>query len=193
MISRLHFSFSFILFIVLALLMFWMNYVVTPPMTAEDDGLFNYPDYIVENLSGIQLNHENAVQRVFSAKEMLHFLDEEITYLEDPYFISTEPKKPAMHVKARRAELSENGENIHLIENVTVLRGMDDDEDKITMVTSYLHLIPDEDIARTDQVVAITMKSATLDAVGLVLNNHTGFLSCCHESKSLRANSIVLF
>ena len=95
MISRLYFSFLFILIIVLALLMFWMNYVVVPPMIQQSSGLFDQPDYIIENLSGIQMNHEDTVERVFSAKKMLHYLDEEITYLEEPYFISTEPEKQA--------------------------------------------------------------------------------------------------
>ena len=174
--SHLPFSFPFILITVLALLMFWMNYVVVQPMTAQDDGLFNHPDYIVENLSGIQMNHESEIQHVFSAKKMLHYLDEEITYLEQPYFISIEPEKPVMRVSAGKAELLENGENIHLIENVTVLRGMDEDEDKITMVTSYLQLLPDDNIARTNKAVEIVTKNATMNAVGLELNNHTGVL-----------------
>ena len=163
--------------------MFWMNYVVVPPMIQQSSGLFDQPDYIIENLSGIQMNHEDTVERVFSAKKMLHYLDEEITYLEEPYFISTEPEKPVMQIKAGRAELLEYGENIHLTENVTVLRGVNDDEDKITMVTSYLHLVPGDNIARTNKAVAITTQNATMDAVGLELNNHTGVLKLLSRVK----------
>lgn len=183
--SHLSFSFPFILIAVLALLMFWMNYVVVSPMTAQDDGLFNHPDYILENLSGIQMDHESEIQHVFSAKKMLHYLDEEITYLEQPYFVSNEPEKPVMQVKAEKAELLKNGENIHLTENVTVSRGMDGDEDKITMVTSYLHLMPDDNIARTNKSVAIAMKNATMNAVGLELNNHTGVLQLLSKVRAV--------
>jgi lipopolysaccharide export system protein LptC len=183
--SHLPFSFPFILITVLALLMFWMNYIVVSPATAQDDGLFNHPDYIVENLSGIQMNYESEIQHVFSAKKMLHFLDEETTYLEQPYFVSNEPEKPVMQVTAERAELSENGENIHLNENVIVSRGMDGDEDKITMATSYLLLMPDDNIARTNKSVAIEMKNATMNAVGLELNNHTGVLQLLSEVEAV--------
>jgi len=174
--SHLTFSFPFILTAVLALLMFGLNYVVVPPTTAQNDALFNQPDYIVENLSGIQMNHESAIQHVFSAEKMLHYLDDDITYLERPYFISHEPEKPVMRLTAVQAELQKGGENIYLTENVTVLRGDDEDEDKITMVTSFLHLMPDDDIARTDKAVSIMMKNSTMNAVGLELDNSTGVL-----------------
>ena len=88
-----------------------------------------------------------------------------------------------MQIKAGRAELLEYGENIHLTENVTVLRGVNDDEDKITMVTSYLHLVPGDNIARTNKAVAITTQNATMDAVGLELNNHTGVLKLLSRVK----------
>lgn len=183
MISRLYFSFLFSLIIVLALLMFWVNYVVVSPLTLQDNGLFEQPDYIIENLSGIQMNHVDAVEHFFSAKKMLHYLDEKVTYLEQPYFISAEPGKPEMRIKAEKAELMENGENIHLTENVTVLRGVDGDEDKITMTTSYLHLVPGENIARTNKAVEITTKNTTMDAVGLELNNQTGVLQLLSRVK----------
>ena len=61
--------------------------------------------------------------------------------------INTESQKPVMRVKADKARLSGEGENVYLMGNVRVLRG--EDSDKITMKTSYLHLIPDENIAKT--------------------------------------------
>lgn len=183
MISRLYLIFLLILLMVLALLMFGLNNVIAPRMIPQNNSLFNQPDYIIENLSGIQKNHEEAVAHVFSAKKMLHYLDEEITYLEQPYFISNEPGKPVMRIKAGRAELLENGENIHLTDNVSVLRGVEHEEDKITLTTSYLHLIPNNNLAKTHKSVAITTKNATMDAVGLELNNQTGVLKLLSRVK----------
>ena len=181
----LSFSFPFILIAALALIMFGLNYVVVPPMTAQNDDLFNQPDYIVENLSGIQMNHESDIQHVFSAEKMLHYLDDEVTYLERPYFISNEPNKPVMRLTAGKAELQESGENIYLTGNVTVLRGGDEDEDKITMVTSFLHLMPDDNIARTNKAASIMMKNATMNAVGLQLNNNTGILQLLSKVRAV--------
>lgn len=175
MMSRFHLGFLLILITSAALLVFWMNYVVVPPMTAQNEDLFNHPDYIVENFSGLQMNHETSVEHFFSAKKMWHYVDEEISYVEQPYFTSTEPAKPVLRIEAGKAELLGNGKNVYLSDNVTASRGMDD-EDKIIMVTRFLHLIPDESIAKTDEAVTIKTQNATLDAVGLELNNRTGIL-----------------
>lgn len=183
--SRLSFSFPFIIIVVLASLLFGLNYVIVPPMTAQNDALFNQPDYIVENLSGIQMNHESAIQHVFSAEKMLHYLSDEITYLEGPYFISSEPGKPVMQLTSEKAELQESGANIYLTKDVTVLRGNDEDEDKITMVTSFLHLMPDDNIARTHKAVSIMMKNATMNAVGLELDNDTGILQLLSKVRAV--------
>ena len=115
----------------------------------------------------------------------MHYLDDEITYLERPYFISNEPNKPVMRLTAGKAELQESGENIYLTGNVTVLRGGDEDEDKITMVTSFLHLMPDDNIARTNKDASIMMKNATMNAVGLQLNNNTGILQLLSKVRAV--------
>jgi lipopolysaccharide export system protein LptC len=42
--------------------------------------------------------------------------------------------------------------------------------------TSYLHIIPDDNIAKTDQPVTITDANIVVDAIGLELNNETRIL-----------------
>lgn len=163
-----------VLLVLLALFTFWVTSAIVPTMTNLESGVHQEPDYIIENFSGVRTNHENTVQRVFSAKRLLHYLDGDVTYLENPYFINKESHKPVMRVKAAKARLSGNGENVYLIGDVTVLRG--EDSDKITMMTNYLHLIPDENIAKTDETVVFSRKNTTINAIGLELNNHTGIV-----------------
>jgi lipopolysaccharide export system protein LptC len=107
---------------------------------------------------------------------MLHYSDREATHLEQPYFTNIQPDKPIVQITADRAELLEEGKNIYLFGNVSVVRGEDVDKDKITMTTSFLHLVPDEDIARTDKAVTVVQKSSIINAVGMELNNRTGIL-----------------
>ncbi|MDP1557985.1 MAG: LPS export ABC transporter periplasmic protein LptC [Nitrosomonas sp.] len=183
MISRLHRSIPLILLILLASLTFWMTSAVVPPMIMQEDNLDRKPDYIIENLSGVRMDHDRAVQRTFSAKKMLHYLESDITHLEQPYFTNTEPKGPIMRVKAEKAEFTRNGEDIYLTGNVTILRGAD--KDKVTMLTSFLHLIPDENIAKTDQTVVIARKNTTVNAVGLELDNRTGVIQLLSQVRAI--------
>ncbi len=174
MFNHLRPSVLLVILVLLALLTFWVTNAVVPTTSKNGNGVNQNPDYIIENLSGIRANHESTVQRNFSAKKLLHYLDGDVTHMENPYFINTEIQKPVMRLKADKAQLLGEGENVYLMGNVRVLRG--EDSDKITMKTSYLHLIPDENIAKTDKTVVFSRKNTTINAIGLELDNHTGIV-----------------
>lgn len=174
MISRLHISFPLVLFILLILLTFWLDQITRPPERAKDDELYRTPDYIVENLSGIRMDHERTIQREFTAKKLFHYLDDDVTQMEQISFISAEPGKPLIRLQADHAEIKSKGKNIYLNENVTALRGTEDDRGKITLMTNYLHLVPDEDLVKTDQSVTILKLNTKINAIGMELNNQTG-------------------
>ncbi len=187
MSSRLHLSFPLILLILLASLTFWLDQAVQPLATAQDD-VYRNPDYIVEDISGIRMNHELAIQQTFFAKKMFHYRHEESTQLEQTHFVSTAPDKPVMSVDADQAELSGNGADVYLTGNVVVLRGAEENEDKVTMKTSSLHLIPGEDIAKTDQAVVISRLNTTITGVGLDLNNRTGVIKLLSQIRAVDLN-----
>lgn len=174
MFNHLRPSVLLIMLVLLALLTFWVTNAVVPTMTNQGNDVHQKPDYIIENLSGIRANHESTVQRNFSAEKLLHYLDGDVTYMDNPVFINIESQKPVMRVKADKARMSGEGENVYLSGNVKVLRG--EDSDKITMMTSYLHLMPDENIVKTDKTVVFSRRNTTINAIGLELDNHTGIV-----------------
>ena len=84
------------------------------------------------------------------------------------------PEKLPMQIKADQAELYGSNDDIYLSGNVTLLRGASNDSSKkTTIVTSFLHVIPDDDIVKTDKPVTITEGNTTINAVGMELDNHT--------------------
>ena len=44
------------------------------------------------------------------------------------------------------------------------------------VTTQYLHLLPDDNIAKTDQAVTIADAAMTINAIGMELNNETRIL-----------------
>lgn len=176
MISRLHLSFPLIFFILLILLTFWLDQITRPPARSKDDDFYRTPDYIVENLSGIRMDHERTIQRKFAAEKLFHYLNEEVTQMEQISFISIEPEKPIIRLQADHAEIKSKGKNIFLTENVTVFRGAEGDKGKITLMTNSLHLMPDENLVRTDQSVTISKLNTMINAIGMELNNQTGYI-----------------
>ncbi|SDY02181.1 LPS export ABC transporter periplasmic protein LptC [Nitrosomonas sp. Nm58] len=161
-----------VLLIILILLTFLLNQTIQQPRIREDNGLNNNPDYIIENLSGVEVVHDKAIQHIFSADVMTHFPEGDITYLEPVDFLIIQPDKPVTRINADRAELTAGKNDIYLKGDVVVSR--EKEADKITMSTQFLHLIPDADIAKTDQPVTIARMNTIVNAVGMELNNRTG-------------------
>lgn len=173
MISRL---FSGLPLLVLAFLMaltLWLNQSARGPSPVQEGALRRAPDYMIENFSAVRMDHDGVTRHVLFAKRMLHYPDDDTTDLDQPRFINTEPGKPQMQVDADEAKMSGNGEDIYLTGNVKVLRSAGKGRGETTMTTSFLHLIPDDGIAKTDKPVVITEANAIINAVGMEVSNRT--------------------
>jgi lipopolysaccharide export system protein LptC len=73
--------------------------------------------------------------------------------------------------------LSSNGENAYLIDDVRVVRSAYDDHSEMTMLTSWLHIVPDTGIAKTDRPVRIYDANTVITSDGLEFNNETHILN----------------
>jgi lipopolysaccharide export system protein LptC len=159
---------------ILVLLTFWLDKVLQQPGLQQDSDLQQGIDYIIENLDGIQVNYALDANRLFSAKILTHYPEEDISYLEQVSFTSIEPDKPLVRITSDHAKLAEGGSNIFLSGNVSVIRGEDLDKDKVTMLTTFLHIIPDDGVAKSDQPVVVNRMNSVVNSIGLILNNQTG-------------------
>lgn len=159
---------------ILILLTLWLDRVLQQPELQRNGDLQQRIDYIIEDLEGIQVNHALDINRFFSADRLIHYPEGDITELEQVGFISIEPDKPLLRMTSDQGELVEGGNDIFLTGNVSIIRGEDLDKDKVTMLTTFLHLIPDTDMAKTDRPVTVIRMNSVVNAVGLILNNQTG-------------------
>jgi lipopolysaccharide export system protein LptC len=178
MIDRLFSGLPLILLLLalLAALSFWLSQSVRTPSPAQDNEIGRTPDYRVENFSAIRMDQDGLARHMLVAKEMVHYPDDDTTDLEQPLFINTEPGKPALQIKADKAKMSSNNKDIYLTGNVMVLRNAAKGRSESTMTTSLLHLIPDDDIAKTDKPVVITEKKSVIKAVGMEMNSRTNII-----------------
>jgi lipopolysaccharide export system protein LptC len=188
MFKHLHLSFPLVVFVTLILLTYWLDQATHPQTLITDDALYQNPDYIVKNISGIRKDHERGIHRAFFAETMTHYIDDDITQLEQTRFINTETSVPLIRVHANQAKLAGNGEDIYLTGDVTVLRGADEDEDLLTMMTDYLHLIPHQNLVKTNQSVKISRLNTTINAIGLELDNNTGVIQLLSRVRAIDNN-----
>jgi lipopolysaccharide export system protein LptC len=104
---------------------------------------------------------------------MTHFPHDDSTHLVSPRFISNASANAPVTITSRTARVSSGGENVYFEDDVRAVRAPYDNRTAMTLETSFLHVIPDDHIARTDRPVTITDAHTVATAIGLELNSET--------------------
>lgn len=173
MTQRLTSLFPIALLLAVAAVTVWLDRQVQPPERARDGKARHDPDYVVENFSATRIGADGVPRYTLSARRMVHYPDDDSTYLDAPKLVSYSNAGTTMTATSKNAMLSSNGENAYLTDDVRLVRSAYADKSELTVRTSYLHIIPDDDIAKTDKPVQIYDANTLITSVGLEFNNQT--------------------
>lgn len=156
----------------LAALTFWLEQIAQPPVRSLG-GSRDDPDYIVDNLSALALSQAGTASYTLAAEKMVHFPEGDTTLLTTPKFVSYGAAQAPVTITANQAVVSANGQHVYFQDNVQVTRAAHGTNSELVVRTEFLHVIPDEKLARTDRTVTITDDATTVTAEGLELDNET--------------------
>jgi lipopolysaccharide export system protein LptC len=134
------------------------------------------PDYLVSNFTTTAYNKEGAAESILSAAKMIHYPDDDTTELVAPRVVQSKPREARMTVSADRGTLSRSGEEIFLYDNVQLVREADALRPEARMTTSFLHVVRDRSLARTDREVQIVEDQRSLEGRGMEYNYDSGQL-----------------
>jgi lipopolysaccharide export system protein LptC len=173
--ERLPSLFILTLLVLLAALTYWLDRAVQGPPGTRDKPVTHDPDYLVEKLLATRMGLDGRIRDTLHAAKMVHYPDNDSTELILPRFASFAHAAP-LRISAGRALVSSNGENIYFYDDVRATRSPYEDKSEFTVVTQYLHLLPDDSIVKTDRAVTLGDATITIEAVGMELNNETRVL-----------------
>jgi len=164
--------FPMALMFALALLTFYLDQAVRdeeggPALRRHD------PDYLVVNFSTTSFDREGAPESVLAATKMTHYPDDDTTELLAPRVVRTRPDQPRLTVSADRGALSRDGDEIFLYDNVVLVREADTSRPEARMTTSFLHVVRDRSLIRTDREVRFVEGRRQLSGRGMEYNNET--------------------
>jgi lipopolysaccharide export system protein LptC len=168
--------FPLVLLAFLAGLTFWLDQVVQPPGRPGSSTVRHDPDYIVDGLAAVRMDQEGRIKHTLNAQKMTHFPDDDVTMLVQPKFVTYDEKRAPVTITSREAHMSGNGENVYFEQDVRVVRAPAGGQSELVLETEYLHVIPDDNIAKTDRPVTIRNAAAVVNASGLELNSETRVL-----------------
>jgi lipopolysaccharide export system protein LptC len=101
---------------------YWLNMQVQPLAPESNQNLRHDPDYIIDNFTATSLNNQGKVRFVMSAKKMLHYPDDDTTFLTLPQLSSMTAEYPPVRMTAETGEISSKGEDVYLRKNVVIVR-----------------------------------------------------------------------
>jgi lipopolysaccharide export system protein LptC len=158
------------LMLVLALLTFWLDRAVREEPVHPSQRRHD-PDYLVHDFTSTSYNRLGLAETTITAEKMLHFPDDDSTELISPRVVQDKPTQPRFTVRADRGVLAREGDEIFLYDNVYLVREPDDAHPSARMNTSFLHILRDRSIVRTDREVTIVEGRRSLSGRGMEYNN----------------------
>ena len=164
--------FPLALMLSLALLTFYLERMVreeaTQPTKRRHD-----PDYVITNFTSTTFDRDGKPLSVLSAARMVHFPDDDSTELNAPRVVQTKPAEPRITVTANRGALSADGEEIFLYDNVVLVREADQDRPEARLTTTFLHILRERSLVRTDREVTIVEDTRSLTGRGMEYNSES--------------------
>jgi lipopolysaccharide export system protein LptC len=157
----------------LALLTFYLERAVriddrSPSLRRHD------PDYLLSNFTTTTYNRAGHPETTLSASQMAHYPDDDTTDLTAPRLVQTKPAEPRFTVDADRGVLSSGGEEIFLYDNVVLVRDADAQRPQARVTTSFLHVLRDRSLVRTEREVHIVEERRSISGRGMEFYNESG-------------------
>jgi len=163
---------------------YWLNQQVQQEVAKPDANKRHDPDAVMENFSAVKMNQQGVPRFIVTAKKMLHYPDDDSTVLDTPRLTTLTAGRPPIHTFAQRGVVSTKGDEVFLYDNVNVVREASADQEELTLLTEYLHIIPEKDLANTDRAVTIVDAHNTTHAIGLEMDNNARTLKLLAQVRS---------
>lgn len=153
----------------MALFTFWIYQTVEEQASSVDGSNRHDPDYTMDNFVTTQTDASGKLRYVLAAAKMVHYPDDDTTVLEQPKFTQYATDKPYTKIEGQRANVSPDGEEIEIFDDVVVIREAFGEKGEMQVLTDKLTIFPNQDLAKTDRPVVIKQAPKTvIHATGMI-------------------------
>jgi lipopolysaccharide export system protein LptC len=173
-----------ILLLLLVLLTWWLDSKVQPPSGRPDGSSRHDPDFYVEGFAAARMNEDGTKRYELTGTRLVHYPDDNSTELQTPKLVYFDYQRAPVTVSADRAQIADGGDDVYFHDNVRVVRAAYADKAELGIFTTYLHVIPDREVARTDKAVTMVEGNSKASSVGLEFDNKTRRINLLSNAKA---------
>lgn len=170
----------------LALLAFvyWLDSQVQQEGSSAIQNQRHDPDVIMDNFSATRMDQQGVPRFLLSARQLRHYPDDDSTELDLPRLTMLTAERPEVRMSGKRGLVSSRGDEVIFRDDVSVVRAASAEQSALTLRTQYLRVLPDQDLANTDQAVTIVDANNTVHATGLEMDNKSRILKLLSHVRS---------
>jgi lipopolysaccharide export system protein LptC len=173
-----------ILLALLASMSFWLDRKVQPQPHRPDGSTRHDPDFTIDGFTAVKMNPDGTRRYALAAKRMVHFPDDNSTQLELPRLVYFDYQRAPVTIRSETAEALQGADDVFFRGDVQIIRAAYASNAELGIFTSFLHVIPDKDMAKTDKPVRMVEGNSTASSVGLEFNNVTREMKLLSEAKA---------
>ena len=156
-----------ILLVLLAALTGWLDSRVRQPEAQKSGAAEKDPEFYIEGFMAIRMNPDGTRRYELAGTRLTHYADEEHSLLASPSLLYYDYERAPVKVSSNTAEVEDGGDNVHFRGDVTISRPAFASNPALGVATDYMHVMPEEEFAKTDQPVTMTEGNSTVRSVGL--------------------------
>jgi lipopolysaccharide export system protein LptC len=165
--------FPLLLILALAAASLWLERAVQAPERDNSGKTRHDPDFIAEDFGITKMDTSGKPEYILSAERMQHYPDDDSTSVVAPHLVQRHDDANPVVIRADRGLIVNKGEEARFYGSVVVVREAGRGQSELRVQTEYLQVVPELDLARTDQPVIITEGRSWLSGVGMEFNNRT--------------------
>ncbi len=176
------------LLVLLTILTWWLDTKVQSKEYNNISATNINPDFYIEKYQATRMNQQGDRLYLLKGQKLDHFTKKKNTKLESPYLVYYDNATGPVSFQANQAKIEDNGENVYFIDNVEINRPGNSFLKPLHITTSHLHILPDEEVARTDKRVSLVWGNSKLSSIGLEFNNKTRMIYLLSNAKAYYEN-----
>jgi len=157
----------------LAGLSYWLMQATALDDPKRDGRDRHDPDYIISGMKLNKLDKKGQLQYTLTAKELVHFPDDDSTDVTTPHLVYFSPNKPRLTMSSLTAHVTADGETVFMKDDVRLIRDATPTRPAMYGYMPDLTIQTDDETAQTDSPVLFTQGNSWLKGVGMRVDNKT--------------------
>ena len=128
-------------------------------------------DYYADRITLTRMDERGLPQYVIDSDRLVHFADDDSGELTQLRMLGKKAERPEMRVRADRGKTSSDGQEVRLFGNVVMRRAAAQGTPELIARGPYLLVLPEREIASTDQPIEVTQAGSRITANAMQYDN----------------------